>query len=130
VKRRAPPARPPTTTRHPKALVLERTRDVHRLDKALQDAASAQLSGFGRLGVSGRAMRAGLVEDPRDPAVLAVLANGQLRKKLPQLREALGGRFHAHDALLTGELLAPIEHLEVPATGSPQEVDRHLAFRG
>jgi hypothetical protein len=34
-----------------------------------------------------------LVSGTEDPAVLADLAKGQLRKKLPQLRAALSGRF-------------------------------------
>jgi transposase len=79
------------------------------------------------LGVSGRAMLAGLVEGTRDPAVLAEFAKGQLRKKLPQLREALEGRFRVHHALLVGELLAHIEYLEDAIERLSQEVERHLA---
>jgi hypothetical protein len=70
-------------------------------------------------------MLAGLVEGTRDPAVLAELAKGQLRKKLPQLREALEGRFRAHHALLVGELLAHIEYLEDAIERLSQEVERH-----
>ena len=57
-------------------------------------------------------MLGALVEGTRDPTVLAELAKGQLRKKLPALREALEGRFRGHHALLVGELLAHIEYLE------------------
>ena len=115
-------------TRYRKALIQERTREVQRLDKVLQDA-GIKLSSVASdvLGVSGRAMLAGLVEGTRDPAVLADLAKGQLRKKLPQLREALEGRFHTHHALLVGELLAHIEYLEDAIDRLSQEVDRHLA---
>jgi transposase len=115
-------------TRYRKALIQERTRAVQRLDKVLQDA-SIKLSSVASdvLGVSGRAMLAGLVEGTRDPAVLAELAKGLLRKKLPQLREALEGRFHAHHALLVGELLAHIEYLEDAIDRLSQEVERHLA---
>jgi hypothetical protein len=45
------------------------------------------------LGVSGRAMLAALVRGERDPHMLAELAKGRLRTKLPQLRQALRGRF-------------------------------------
>ncbi len=38
------------------------------------------------LGVSGRAMLTALVAGERDPQVLAELAKGRLRSKLPQLR--------------------------------------------
>jgi transposase len=54
------------------------------------------------LGVSGRAMLGALVAGERDPQVLAELAKGRLRKKLPQLRQALRGRFGEHHALLVG----------------------------
>jgi hypothetical protein len=44
------------------------------------------------MGKSGRAMLDALVGGTKDPEVLADLARGQLRKKLPALREALDGR--------------------------------------
>jgi transposase len=115
-------------TRYRKALIQERTREVQRLDKVLQDA-GIKLSSVASdmLGVSGRAMLAGLVEGTRDPAVLAELAKGQLRKKLPQLREALAGRFRGHHALLVGELLAHLEYLEDAIERLSQEVERRLA---
>jgi transposase len=58
------------------------------------------------LGASGRAMLAALVGGERDPQVLAELARGRLRSKLPQLRQALRGRFGDHHALLLR--LAPL----------------------
>jgi transposase len=114
-------------TRYRKALIQERTREGQRLDKVLQDA-GIKLSSVASdvLGVSGRAMLAGLVQGTRDPAVLAELAKGQLRKKLPQLREALAGRFRGHHALLVGELLAHIEYLEDAIERLSQEVERRL----
>ena len=71
------------------------------------------------LGVSGRAMLQALVAGTHDPEVLAELARGQLRKKLPALREALEGRFRAHHALLVGAMLARIDHAD--------EVIEHLS---
>ena len=47
------------------------------------------------LGVSGRAMLTALINGERDPGVLAELAKGRLRAKLPQLGQALRGRFGA-----------------------------------
>jgi len=41
------------------------------------------------MGASGRAMLRALVDGTTDPAVLADLARGKLRKKLPELRRAL-----------------------------------------
>jgi hypothetical protein len=39
-------------------------------------------------------MFAALLDGERDPEVLAELARGKLRAKLPQLRQALVGRVH------------------------------------
>ena len=58
------------------------------------------------LGASGRAMLDALVAGTHDPELLAELAKGRLRAKLPQLREALEGHFTGHHALLVGQMLA------------------------
>jgi transposase len=64
------------------------------------------------LGVSGRLMLDALIQGTNDPEVLADLAKGALRKKLPALREALEGRFTGHHALLVGQMLAQIDFLD------------------
>ena len=65
------------------------------------------------LGVSGRAMLEALVAGTHDPEVLAALAKGRLRAKLPALREALAGRFRAeHHGLLVAQILAHIDYLD------------------
>jgi transposase len=81
-------------TRYRKALIQERTREGQRLQKVLEDA-GIKLGTVASdvLGVSGRAMLDALVAGTHDPAVLAELAKGRLRAKLPALREALEGRF-------------------------------------
>ncbi|MGW4034613.1 transposase, partial [Streptomyces sp. NPDC004838] len=53
------------------------------------------------MGVSGRAMLEALVHGEADPRVLAELAKRRLRSKIPELTEALTGRFRAHHAFLT-----------------------------
>ncbi len=47
-----------------------------------------------------------------DPDVLADLARGKLRKKLPALRHALVGRFRPHHAFLVSHLLAHLDYLD------------------
>jgi transposase len=47
-----------------------------------------------------------------DPVALADLARANLRGKLPQLRQALSGRFNAHHAFLLGRLLADLDNTE------------------
>ena len=64
------------------------------------------------LGKSARAMLDALVSGTTDPNVLADLARGVLRKKLPALREALEGRFDSEHALIVGQILAHIDFLE------------------
>jgi hypothetical protein len=79
------------------------------------------------LGVSGRAMLAALVAGERDPQALAQLARGRLRQKIPQLEQALYGRFNAHHALLVGLALEHLEQLETMIATLDGEVDRVIA---
>lgn len=88
-------------TRARTAITRERGREVQRLEKLLEDAGiklSAVASDI--LGVSGRLMLEALIAGDRDPAVLADLAKRRLRSKIPQLTEALWGRFTEHHAFL------------------------------
>ena len=64
-----------------------------------------------------------LVAGTRDPAVLADLAKGALRKKLPQLRAALHGRFSAHHALLVATILAKLDFLEEAIAALSAEIE-------
>jgi transposase len=65
------------------------------------------------VGVLRPAMLGGLVGGTHDPAVLAALAKGRLRAKLPALREALAGRFRTeHHGLLVAQILARIDFLD------------------
>jgi len=47
-------------------------------------------------GVSGRLMLRALIEGQEDPAVLADLAQRRMRSKIPELTDALTGRFGSH----------------------------------
>lgn len=88
-------------TRTRTAITRERSREVQRLEKLLEDA-GIKLSSVATdiMGVSGRAMLQELIEGQRDPVVLADLAKRRLRNKTPQLVEALTGRFRDHHAFL------------------------------
>jgi transposase len=114
-------------TRYRKAQIEERTREAQRLDKVLQDA-GIKLSSVASnvMGVSGKAMLGALVAGERDPAALAALAKGTLRRKLPALREALTGRFRAHHALLVGEILAKLDYLDEAIERLSDEIERVL----
>jgi transposase len=86
-------------TRARTAITRERSREVQRLEKLLEDA-GIKLSAVAAdiLGVSGRAMLESLIAGNRDPAALADLAKRRLRSKIPALTEALTGRFDEHHA--------------------------------
>jgi transposase len=79
--------RDPTRTRT--AVTRERTREIQRLEKVLEDAGIKLSSVASELtGVSSRAMLEALIAGQSDPAAMADLAQKQMRLKIPQLTEA------------------------------------------
>jgi len=100
-------------TRYRAALVAERTREKQRVEKLLEDA-GIKLSVFvsDLFGVSGRAMLAALVDGERDPEVLAGYARGRMRPKIPDLVQALTGRFGDHHAFLCQLMLERVDGLD------------------
>jgi transposase len=115
-------------TRYRKALIQDRTREVNRLHKLLEDA-GIKLATVASdvLGVSGRAMLTALVAGTTDPAALADLARGRLRQKLSALRQALTGRFRGHHAFLVTQLLAHLDYLDETLGALSAEIETHLA---
>lgn len=99
-------------TRRRAILLTERTREKQRLEKLLEDA-GVKLSVVASdiFGVSGRAMLTALIAGERDGAVLAQLAVGRLRSKIPALAEALVGRFSDHHAFMADMILRHIDVL-------------------
>src|SRR5262245_32812937 len=115
-------------TRYRKALIQERTREANRLHGKLEDA-GIKLATVATdiLGVSGRAMLEALVQGTTDPAVLADLARGKLRAKLPALRQALAGRFRAHHAFVVGQILAHLDYLDEAVAALSERIESLLA---
>lgn len=100
-------------TRYRRAQIAERKREAQRLHKALEDTGiKLDCVATDILGKSGRAMLDALVAGTTDPELLAELARGKLRKKLPALSEALEGRFESLHALLIGAILAHLDFLD------------------
>lgn len=100
-------------TRYRKTQIAERQREAQRLHKALEDTnIKLDCVASDLLGKSGRLMLDALVQGTTDPEVLADLAKGRLRQKLPALREALEGRFNNLHALLIGAILAHLDFLD------------------
>jgi transposase len=100
-------------TRYRKAQIKDRQREAGRLHKVLEDTGiKLHCVASDLLGKSGRAMLQALMEGTTDANVLADLAQGKLRLKLPALREALQGRFDSEHAILVGRILAHIDYLD------------------
>jgi transposase len=97
-------------TRARTAITRERTREVQRLEKLLEDA-GIKLSSVATeiTGVSGRAMLEALIAGQRDPAALADLAQRRMRSKIPALTEALRGRFTEHHGFMARLFLDRID---------------------
>jgi len=112
-------------TRYRKHQIRDRAREVNRLHRVLEDA-GLKLSSVATnvMGSSGRAMLDALLQGTTDAAVLADLAKGKLRRKLPALREALQGRFRPHHAALLGQILAKIDFLDEAIELLTVDIDR------
>src|ERR671910_160643 len=65
-----------------------------------------------------------LISGTTDPEILAQLARGKLRSKIPALREALEGRFCAHHGLMVGRMLAHIDYLDESIAELSIEIER------
>ena len=114
-------------TRYRKAQIAERQREANRLHKALEDTGiKLDCVASDILGVSGRAMLDALVQGTTDPELLAELARGRLRAKLPALREALEGRFDALHAVLIGAILAHLDFLDEQIERLSEAIEEQL----
>jgi transposase len=100
-------------TRYRSALVRERTAEINRLQKTLEGANIKLASVVSEVtGVSARAMLAELIAGSEDAAALAELAQGQLRRKIGALTQALTGRMRAHQRFMLAQHLARIDELD------------------
>lgn len=99
--------------RYRTTLVRERASEVNRIQKTLEGA-NIKLGSVASdvLGKSGREMLECLVRGSTDVAAMADLAKGRLRKKIPQLEQALKGVVGEHQRLLLAEQLAHIDYLD------------------
>lgn len=115
-------------TRYRKRMIEARTSEIQRIAKTCTEAGIRLNSvASNPLGASGRAMLRALLAGERDPAVLAELAKGRLRRKLPELEQALAGRFTAHHAVLVRLALEHLEQLEAMIAALDAEVDAAIA---
>jgi transposase len=115
-------------TRYRRTQIAERKREAQRLHKALEDTGiKLDCVATDILGKSGRAMLDALVAGTTDPEILADLALGKLRKKIPALRDALQGRFEALHALLISSILAHLDFLDEQISGLSDAIEEQIA---
>ena len=97
-------------TRARTAVTRDRSRQVQRIEKVLEDA-GIKLSSVASdiMGVSGRLMLAALIAGHGEPAGIAQLAQRGMRSKIPALTEALTGRFTDHHGFLVSMHLRLID---------------------
>jgi len=99
-------------TRYRKRLIEARTAEGQRLSKVLEDAGIKIDSVASSLNTaSARDMIEALIAGERDPALLARLARGVMRKKIPELQMACDGRFTASHAQMCRLHLGAWDHL-------------------
>ena len=100
-------------TRMRASLAQERSSVISRIEKTLEDPnlkLGVVVSDV--VGVSGRAMLNAIAQGESDPAVLAELAKGTLRNKIPQLKLALEGKITAHHRFLLRQWLDMLDFLD------------------
>ena len=111
-------------TRYRRTLTQERSREIQRLDKVLQDAQIKLTSVVSTLQTkTARAILAALVSGVEDPAVLAELAQGRLKDRKAELAAVMSGRFRRdHHGLLVGQILTHVDFLD----GQIEQLDDRL----
>jgi transposase len=106
-------------------LINERTREVNRVHKVLEDA-NIKLSSVASdiMGVSGREILASIIAEQDEPEALAQLAKGRMRTKIDELEQALTGYVKANHRLLLSMHLEHIDDLNAKLDRLEEEIDR------
>jgi transposase len=100
-------------TRYRIQLMGDRSREIVRPELMLEDASIKLSSVASSLKtVSARAMLAAMIAREDDPVRLAALARGRMRRKIPELEQALTGHFDTHHAQLARSILRRLELVE------------------
>jgi transposase len=100
-------------TRHRAQLMGDRTRETTRLELMLEDASiklSVVASSLNT--VSARAMLTAMINGETDPLVIADLAKGRMRVKIPELAQSVTGYFGSHHAGMARAILRRLDLVE------------------
>ncbi|MEH1057237.1 transposase [Micromonospora sp. CPCC 206171] len=104
-------------TRYRRSLIRDRTREMQRVEKLLEDAQIKITSVVSDVFVvSGRLILHALIDGQRDPTVLAQMARGRLRVEIAQPQEALRGFFTDHHGAILAMMLDNIDRLTAQIT--------------
>ena len=115
-------------TRYRTRLIQERARTVNRVQKLLEGANIKLASVVSDIqGVSAQAMLSQLVKGEQDAQVLAQLARGRLRNKIPELEKALTGMVQPHHRFLLAQQLEHIDFLDEQIAEIGAEIARQVA---
>src|SRR5512133_2434046 len=100
-------------TRYRVQLMGDRRRDIVWLGLMLEDASIKLSSVASSLKtVSARAMLTAMINGETDPLRLADMARGRMRRKIPDLAQALTGHFDANHARLARSMLHRLDLVE------------------
>jgi transposase len=115
-------------TRYRRSLIRDRTREMQRVEKLLEDAQIKLSSVITDIfGVSGRQMLEALIAGQRNPTVLAQMAKGRMRSKTAHLQEALRGFFTDHHGVILRMMLDNIDRLSGQITALDTTVAEAVA---
>src|SRR4029434_5783624 len=100
-------------TRYRVQLMGDRRRDIVRLELMLEDASIKLSSVASSLKtVSAPAILTAIINGETDPLGLADMAKGRMRRKIPDLAQALTGHFDANHARLARSMLRRLDLVE------------------
>ena len=100
-------------TRYRVQLMGDRAREIVRLELMLEDASIKLSSVASSLKtVSARAILTAMINGESDPLRLADLAKGKMRRKIPDLAQALTGHFDTNHARLARSMLRRLDLVE------------------
>ena len=114
-------------TRYRKTQIVARSQEIQRLERRFQDAGFKLTSVASTVwSKSSRLMTQMLIAGEVDPVVLAELAQGKMRSKIPALTEALESRWAAHHQALARQIVAHIEFLDATIDTLTSEIVERL----
>lgn len=115
-------------TRYRRSLIRDRTREMQRAEKLLEDAQIKIGSVASEVfGVSGRQIMQALIDGQRDPKVLAGMAKARLRSKIPALEEALRGFFTDHHAAILAMMCDNVDRLSAQIATLDAAIEQAIA---